>query len=278
MSDESLEALSAAMDGETSQFELRRLLDRTEKEPNISHTWNRYHMARQALHAQATDQPQIDLVGRISAALERETIAPLARDAEEASVSAVQPWWKPLASMAVAASVTAVVILGGQQFGVTNDQVDPALQQTYTIPSVQSSKDFVRAQYGALPTQPAYRSGGSEPEVIRMSQGLDRYISQHQHLLSSTLPAWRAEWMPDGFQRVRHDVMSHAEVMVYSDGRHSVSVSVEPLNERRIPAGVIQTGDIVAVGKAKESTFVTVVGDVPLMIADRIADSVKAVR
>lgn len=275
MSNESLEALSAVMDGEASQFELRRLLDRTEQEPKISDTWNRYHLARQALHAQAPVQPHVDLVGRVNAALVSETMDVVTKPE---TVSAQQPWWKPVASMAVAASVTAVVILGGQQFGASPDQVDPALQQTYTIPSVQSSKDFVRAQYGALPAQPTYRTQGDEPEVIRMSQGLDRYINQHQHLLTSTLPAWRAEWMPDGFQRVRHDVMSHAEVMVYSDGRHSISVSVEPLNEQRMPAGVIQTGDIVAVGKAKEGSFVTVVGDVPLMIANRIAESVKAVR
>uniref|UniRef100_UPI0035625456 MucB/RseB C-terminal domain-containing protein n=1 Tax=Neptunomonas sp. TaxID=1971898 RepID=UPI0035625456 len=177
------------------------------------------------------------------------------------------------------ASVTAVVILGGQQFISNDAAVDGSFRQAYTIPSVQSSKDFVRAQYSnySAPNKSVTGSSG-EPEVIRLSQGLNRYIDQHRHLLSSSQPAWQTDWLPEGYQQVRHEVMPHAEVMVFSNGKHSVSISIEPLGRQSVPSGVVQSDNIVAVGRATENGFVTVVGDVPLMIADRIAASVKSVR
>ncbi|WP_028470278.1 MucB/RseB C-terminal domain-containing protein [Neptunomonas japonica] len=285
MSDESCESLSAAMDGEVSSFELRRMLARIQdgqtptNGPSLG-KWQRYHLAQQMMHGEklSNETISVDLVSRVGAAIEGENLqldldAP---DVEEQSTP--HAWWKPVASMAMAASVTAVVILGGQQF-MPDGAVDTSLRQAYTIPSIQASKDFVRAQYSSnYPRQQSAAVGGGEPEVIRLSQGLNRYIDQHRHLLSSSQPAWQTNWLPEGFSQVRHEVMPHAEVMVFSDGKHSVSISVEPLGRQSVPAGVVQTNNIVAVGRVKAEGFITVVGDVPLMIADRIAESVKAVR
>lgn len=292
MSDESNESLSAslsaAMDGEVSSFELRRALARIQENKDLDgerslNKWERYHLAQQALHGESISQQakNVDLVSRVSSALEREKepsfVQPSMSDIEENKEQ--QAWWKPVASMAMAASVTAVVILGGQQF-MNNDPVaDGSFRQAYTIPSVQSSKDLVRAQYSnyTAPHKSAAVSSG-EPEVIRLSQGLNRYIDQHRHLLSSSQPAWQTDWLPEGYQQVRHEVMPHAEVMVFSNGKHSVSISIEPLGRQSVPSGVVQSNNIVAVGRATSNGFVTVVGDVPLMIADRIAASVKSVR
>jgi negative regulator of sigma E activity len=274
------------MDGEVSSFELRRMLARIQdgqtpsSGPSLD-KWQRYHLAQQVMHGEKFSQEtkNVDLVSRVSVALEGEKLqldvqAPEAEEQHNTS----HAWWKPVASMAMAASVTAVVILGGQQF-MPDGAVDTSLRQAYTIPSMQASKDFVRAQYSSnFPRQQTAAVAGGEPEVIRLSQGLNRYIDQHRHLLSSSQPAWQTNWLPEGFAQVRHEVMPHAEVMVFSDGKHSVSISVEPLGRQSVPAGVVQTDNIVAVGRVKADGFITVVGDVPLMIADRIAESVKAVR
>ncbi len=283
MSSESHESLSAAMDGEISSFELRRLIERTHHEEAIPQKWSRYHLAQQIMHLPGSLKCQSvasssSLIDRVHGALENEPVhSKHVEDAQQSDSDDHNVWWKPLASMAIAASVTAMVILGGQQF-VQEEGVDPSLRQAYTIPGVQTSNDFVRAQYGNFTTPRAVSSAGSPPDVIRLSQGLDRYIDQHRHLLSSTPPSWKTDWLPEGFVAVRHEVMPHAEVMVYSDGRHSVSVSVEPLGRQSVSAGVTQSDNVVAVGMAKSQSFVTVVGDVPLMIADRIAASVKEIR
>ncbi|WP_293267199.1 MucB/RseB C-terminal domain-containing protein [Neptunomonas sp.] len=285
MSDEFNESLSAAMDGEVSSFELRRMLARiedgqsTKKSGPSLDKWQRYHLAQNVMHGIKIDQEtvSVDLVSTLRTALKDEELqsdhVALKSDVINTSHNA---WWKPLASVAMAASVTAVVILGGQQF--MQDE-DTTLRQAYTIPSMQTSKDFVRAQYSSnYPSRRSAAVEGGEPEVIRLSQGLNRYIDQHQHLLSSSQPAWQTKWLPEGFSKVRHEVMPHAEVMLFSDGKHSVSISVEPLGRQSVPAGVVQSNNIVAVGRVKEKGFITVVGDVPLMIADRIAESVKSVR
>lgn len=292
MSDESSESLSAslsaAMDGEVSSFELRRSLVRLQENKDLEgdqslNKWQRYHLAQQALHGESISQQalSVDLVSRVSVVLEGENDQLSAQSSTSDVVESTHqhPWWKPVASMAMAASVTAVVILGGQQFMSNDTAADGSFKQAYTIPSVQSSKDFVRAQYSnySSPNKNATVTSG-EPEVIRLSQGLTRYIDQHRHLLSSSQPAWQTDWLPDGYQQVRHEVMPHAEVMVFSNGKHSVSISIEPLGRQSVPSGVAQSNNIVAVGRATANGFVTVVGDVPLMIADRIAASVKSVR
>ena len=293
MSDESNESLSAslsaAMDGEVSSFELRRALTRLQENKGLEgdqslNKWQRYHLAQQALHGEDVSRQamSVDLVARVSAGLEGEADQPAVTSSTSGVVDDTHQhaWWKPVASMAMAASVTAVVILGGQQFLNNGAAVDGSFKQAYTIPSVQSSKDFVRAQYSnySAPNNNSATPSSGEPEVIRLSQGLNRYIDQHRHLLSSSQPAWQTDWLPEGYQQVRHEVMPHAEVMVFSNGKHSVSISIEPLGRQSVPSGVTQSNNIVAVGRATANGFVTVVGDVPLMIADRIAASVKTVR
>jgi len=177
--------------------------------------------------------------------------------------------------MAVAASATAVVILGGQSF-TQEDAIAPAVQSQIALVAPTSSPDIQRTQYGNLAPQSSVMTASYEqPDVIRLSQGLKRYIDQHNQLLSQSEPAWEADWLPEGYSRVRHEVMPHAEIMVYSNGRHDVSVSIEPKGRQTVPAGVTQSDNVVAVGVDKGQSFVTVVGDVPLMIADRIAASVN---
>ena len=69
---------------------------------------------------------------------------------------------------------------------------------------------------------------------------------------------------------MRHDLMPHGEVMMYSNGESAFSVTVEPKKYQRSSEGVAQSDGLIAVGRSQGSHFVTVVGDIPLMIADRI--------
>jgi negative regulator of sigma E activity len=87
-------------------------------------------------------------------------------------------------------------------------------------------------------------------------------------------PGWTVSWVPEGFSPVRHTVMSDSEVILYSDGRSAFSVCIEAYGRRNVQEGVAQFGDEAALSKRVRNQFVTVVGDVPLMIADRIASSV----
>lgn len=119
------ESLSALMDGEADEAELQRVLDNVD-DPALRDTWRRYHSASASL--QSLDGiTGVDLSDRIMAAIESdagsETAA--AEDVEPAAViEQIQPvgrfqrFVQPIASFAVAASVTAAVLLGSQYYGL----------------------------------------------------------------------------------------------------------------------------------------------------------------
>ncbi len=283
MSDQSVESLSALMDGEVNDFEFRRTLDRVAEDPELAQKWRRYQVASSALRREDTSGAGLDISAAVMTALDEDShkMQPVEWEAETtaSSVTADQDkerysFWKPLSSMAVAASVTAMVILGVQNFQASAPAQLADNRPDYVLPGVSASSDVMRARYGQSSLS---EPQGNEPEIIRLSQGLDRYISQHQHLLGQSQPAWQTRWMPKGFSPVRHEVMPQAEVMVYSDGRYAVSVCVEDYGRQSVPEGVAQSDNMVAVGKRKGDHFVTVVGDVPMMIAERIAASVSEI-
>lgn len=109
MSEQIREQISALLDGELPEAEQRLLLERLERDPALRMHWSRYQLISDAVHQ--TLPPQIDLgfADRVMAALEaqpehhRQPAGRLARAV------------KPLAGLAVAASVAVVAVLAVQQ-------------------------------------------------------------------------------------------------------------------------------------------------------------------
>ena len=97
---------------------------------------------------------------------------------------------------------------------------------------------------------------------------------------------WRSDWIPDGFQlidsNVRTSPASDQPVtwLSYSDGLARVSVFIEPLDGAVVEDTRSQMGPTVAVSKristASGDVMVTVVGEVPLGTAERIALSMRS--
>jgi negative regulator of sigma E activity len=276
MSEQPKETLSALMDNEVSDFELRRVLEQTAETDQFADSWRRYHIARSALKHEGLND-KADISSGVMAALEHEAPIQMAQETPDKSVnSKPNSLFKPLISMAVAASVTAVVILGGQNFGVGQQPVGPAMTAqapTKLLPALDSSKDFLRAQFGARQS-PVIKQ--DEMEVIRLNRGLNSYIDQHEMLLQRNSVSANPGWLPDGFRSVKNAVAPGADLTVFSDGTRSFTVSVERTGAQKVPEGATQVDGMVAVGKRTENYFVTVVGDVPLLMADRVANSVKA--
>ena len=97
--DRDREALSALMDGEAQELELRRTLEAVAGDEALRDRWQNQHRVRDALHGQSACHTDIDISKGVLQALE--TGNPVSRN--------------PLWSMAVAASVTFAVVMGGQQ-------------------------------------------------------------------------------------------------------------------------------------------------------------------
>lgn len=103
---------------------------------------------------------------------------------------------------------------------------------------------------------------------------------------SETPTKWRSDWLPDGFQlldsSVRPSPASEASVtwLSYGDGLARVSVFIEPLGGAVVEDARSQMGPTVAVSKristADGDVMVTVVGEIPLGTAERIALSMRS--
>ena len=101
MSREALqESLSAVMDNEADELELRRVLNAFD-DVETRETWARYQIARAVMHKDLL-LPRLDIAAAVSAALADEAVP----------AKASRGPWRSLGRLAVAASVTLAVLAG----------------------------------------------------------------------------------------------------------------------------------------------------------------------
>lgn len=188
MSREALqESLSAVMDNEADELELRRVLAACGEDAELRATWSRYQLARAVMHREPA-MPKLDIAAAVSAALADEVVpAPRSRSP-----------WRNVGRLAVAASVTLAVLAGVRMYH-QDDSVANGLAQQGATPQI------------ALPQVqgPAVLAGYTQdeaPQVITNAQGgqttwheqrLPGYLRQHaqQSAVSGTdsaLPYARA--------------------------------------------------------------------------------------
>ncbi|WP_067518279.1 MucB/RseB C-terminal domain-containing protein [Endozoicomonas ascidiicola] len=115
-------------------------------------------------------------------------------------------------------------------------------------------------------------------KTIDLQSGSDKTVAQF---------SWESGWLPDGFvldnEAVRASPVSDHEVTsrVYSDGIASFSVFVEEDDSRVLSQASEKIGAMAAVSKVYRDNnqyyHVTVVGDIPLGTAERVAVSVRPV-
>lgn len=174
MSEQLRESLSALMDDEANEMELQRLLKQVGDDSELRATWMRYNAARSAMSGQAVSAMHMDISSRV-----REAV-----DAEASSGESLrQRLFRPLASFAVAASVAATVVIGGQQIAQLNGSdpygADAIASGASPVGLVNSlGATTVQASYGteAVPVlQPAARTAYKELARQRMQM----YMQEH---------------------------------------------------------------------------------------------------
>lgn len=205
MSSQIRESLSALMDGEAEELELRRVLGEKSAEHSeyVDETWSRYQLIRESMHSDDQNAAfrQLDISQHVAQAIRDEQsaagsldVTAVNKDAgSKAGVSvvaaSVSNWLKPAAGFAVAASVAMAVVVGVQ--GVQQSSPDiaaPAIAQAQVAsrvyPVVGSS---LRAANGgsqqlnsyantALPDGFAARQAAADLEAQRR---LDQYMLRH---------------------------------------------------------------------------------------------------
>jgi sigma-E factor negative regulatory protein RseA len=148
------ETISALLDNEADNLELRRFLKSCEQDPTLLETWERYSLVQAALHESAKPVNE-SLSQRIAEQIELQ--APLS-----AILAPVQSSWKDgLTKMAIAASVAAVFLVA-VQLNLDSDAGSSA------IPAIadQSAKNIESPATLFMPATALLAEAGVEVPVV----------------------------------------------------------------------------------------------------------------
>ena len=171
MSKETREHLSALVDGEISPDTSRFLVKRLGSDVELRATWTRYHLVRDCLRHQEGEIAGDDLCARVSQAIENE-------QQETHRFQAPRRWLKPVAGMAIAASVAlmAITAVGPGMLGApfaTGESAEETTVQQFTSP-----------QSLTLPpasSQASLSAGGNSDD-----RKMDAYLLRHYQASGAT--------------------------------------------------------------------------------------------
>ncbi len=142
-----LESVSALVDGEASELELRRVLNATDTDPELRVAWARYQCISSVMRGEAGVDLKMDLSAAIREAIDEEPAV--------AGVPAKKGWRVHLPRVGIAASVAAVMVLTAQVISLGGgDAMDAGLAATSEAPANLSSEEKL-LRSPPLPSAPA---------------------------------------------------------------------------------------------------------------------------
>jgi sigma-E factor negative regulatory protein RseA len=173
MSREALqESLSAVMDNEADEMELRRVLSASD-DAELRATWSRYQIARAVMHKELLE-PRLDIAAAVSATLADE-------DLPVQSKTVIRGSWRTVGRFAVAASVTVAVLAGVRLYNqdeVASTQLaQQAAQPTLSAPQAQGPA--MLAGFSAAGEQQGGAETAGEATSGWHDQRLPAYLRQH---------------------------------------------------------------------------------------------------
>lgn len=146
------ESISAMVDDQVSEMELRRILKQADTDPKVYQDWERYQLVGSVMRGESVHQNQ--LLNGIHAALAED-------DQQENSVDS-GGFWAPFARFTIAASVAALVIMGAQQ----NWLQDPAAQLDASPAVATVQPKLIQQPIMLNPSQLRTVSLGGKPSII----------------------------------------------------------------------------------------------------------------
>lgn len=170
MNEQQREAVSALVDGEASELEVRRLL-RSDHADEVAAIWTRHQRVRSLMRREDQRFGHLDISAQVMARLEAE---PALRRRPH--------WWKPAGGVAVAASVAALVVFGlapPEYAGSASPQV-AASSPVYPVqmaPAQRAAQGNVAVS--AMGQYPLVQRRESLDDDAVMQQRMDRLLLRH---------------------------------------------------------------------------------------------------
>jgi sigma-E factor negative regulatory protein RseA len=189
MDEKMSESLSALMDDEANELELERVLAQVSQDRDLRRSWMRYNVAQQAGQGSQIACLDWDISERVKSSLEVLN----ATDPESAGTGFQQRMLRPFVSLAVAASVAATVVIGGQQLALIGSK-DP-YDYGRSVATNASPVGMLNS-LGATPVQASYGMQAVpilEPATSRAYQELAlqrqrKYMQEHAEQAALNAP------------------------------------------------------------------------------------------
>lgn len=138
MSHNTHESLSALMDGESDELELRRVLKAVASDSDSADTWRRYHLARSLMQRDQDIDVSVDLSAGVMARIHDECV-PLGHDTSSLDVGSAPRKSSSFAlarGAGIAATVSLMVITGVQYFNSSSDTLEQPNSVASNAPGV----------------------------------------------------------------------------------------------------------------------------------------------
>ena len=180
MSEKLRESLSAMMDGEANELELERILSRIGQDSELRQAWVRYNAVRSLNTGEAVANLSMDVSEAVRSAIGEDSNS----YNEAGSSVGAKRFLKPFASFAVAASVAATVVIGGQQLSQIGESVpySSSLAGTSPVGLINSvGATAIQASYGtqSVPVlQPTVRTAYHKLANQRMQKYMQEHVEQ----------------------------------------------------------------------------------------------------
>jgi sigma-E factor negative regulatory protein RseB len=131
---------------------------------------------------------------------------------------------------------------------------------------------FSNIEIGESVGQGAYVSSLSKDTILHRLQGSVVGLP----LDVAAKPLWRASWLPSGFRAIQ---VPGSDQLHYSDGLATFSIFIEKSGKSNLADIVTQVGGTVVISRRIQGSQgqITVVGEVPITTARKVADSVEPV-
>lgn len=213
------ESLSALVDNEASEMEIHRLLASAEQDAELRERWHRYQLARAAMKGEAVGAVSMGFADGI-----REAVSGLDFDepVQQSGRREQQDkrWKSNMGRAAIAASVAAIVLVGGQQlqlagFGV-GGQEEFAQQTPESLPTAPTSINIPTINVQNV-------SGGDVLQPNQLPRGMEYSPNIQQQQLQD-----------EQIQRyIRQLMLEHAESAAQNSGSGLLPYARVPAEEER---------------------------------------------
>jgi len=161
-------SLSALMDNEADELELRRLLRALPDDPELAGTWKRYHAVRASLHQEIHSNPAVDLLQHIKARLAAEANVPVTLSGRISRSGTL----RFLGQGAIAASVAMAALMGVALLE------SPVGDSPAGVAVAEVAQPAAPAMSGNFRAQELARSAVSDPEALeRLEQAVYQVLS-----------------------------------------------------------------------------------------------------